>query len=160
MDDLQKLLFEAQQKEQHEKRIEVLIKILSAVYDKAIAYTNLVIIAGYAAFFAVWGTMKAQLSEREMLASAFCITLSLIFFVFWETLKMVITSRNSRGLLRVLQAPPDQFDTRLAEQQKGEQKLSVSLLRIWIIILFLTVIPGLVAGGILLFSFGRQLFWP
>ncbi len=159
MDNLQRLFLEARQKEEQEKKIEVMIRILSALYDKAATYTNLVIIAGYAAFFTVWSIMKEQLSEREMLVSAFCITFSLIFFVFWETLKMIITSTYFSGLRQVLQAPAEQFETRLAEQQKSEQKLNISLLRIWIISLFLTVVPGLIAGGVLLFSFARQLFW-
>jgi hypothetical protein len=41
-----------------EKRIEAATRITAALYDKAAAYTNLVIIAGYAAFFAVWGNIK------------------------------------------------------------------------------------------------------
>ena len=111
MDNLQRLLLEARQKEEQDKKIEVLVRILSALYDKAVAYTNLVIIAGYAAFFTVWSIMKDQLSQREMLVSAFCITFSLIFFVFWETLKMIITSTYFTGLHRVLEGPPEQNES-------------------------------------------------
>ena len=66
--------------------------------------------------------MKSYLSDVQMLGAAFCITLSLTVFIFWEVTKMVINSINTRRLLRVLNAPPEEFDRRLAEQQKEEQK--------------------------------------
>jgi hypothetical protein len=53
-----------------EKKIENVVKIMAALYDKAAAYMNLIIIAGYAAFFAVWANVKAQLGKREMLYAA------------------------------------------------------------------------------------------
>lgn len=58
------------QQSEHEKKIEEIVKIMAALYDKAAAYTNLIIIAGYAAFFAVWGNIKGQLGKREMLYAA------------------------------------------------------------------------------------------
>ena len=62
---------------EQDKRKEEIVKIMAALYDKAAAYTNLIIIAGYAAFFAVWGNVKAQLGKREMLYAALFITISL-----------------------------------------------------------------------------------
>lgn len=49
----------------YEKRVENVVKIMAALYDKAAAYTNLIIIAGYAAFFAIWGNVKTFLTKRN-----------------------------------------------------------------------------------------------
>jgi predicted neutral ceramidase superfamily lipid hydrolase len=161
MTDLEKTLRALAAKTQEterQQRIDVIIKVTSALYDKAVAYTNVIIIAGYVAFFAIWNTMKANMSRPEMLLTAFCMTFSLVFFVFWEVTKMIINSKSVTGLMKVLNAPPQEFDKRLAEQQKADQRLNVRLMKYWIIILALTVVPGLVAGAVLLVSFGRQLW--
>ncbi len=145
------------QKQQQDERIDIIVKIMSVLFDKAAAYTNIIIVAGYVAFFTVWSNMKTTLSEREMLLSAFCITLSLIFFIFWEVGKMIINSQSLRGLIEVINAPPDQFGQKLQEQQKAEQRLNINLIRAWFVVLSLTVVPGLIGAGVLLWSFGRQL---
>lgn len=160
MTDISKLIqqqAELAQKKQQDDRVDVIVKIMSALYDKAAAYTNLIIVAGYIGFFTVWGNMKDTLSEGEMLLSAFCITFSLVFFVFWEVVKMIINSSVYRGLIEVINAPPNQFEEKLQEQQKSEQRLQIRLLRAWFVILILTVVPGVIGAGVLLWSFGRQL---
>ena len=101
--------------------------------------------------------MKVSTSKSEMLLTAFCITFSLVFFVFWEVTKMIINSKSLTSLTKVLNAPPHEFDKRLAEQQKAEQRLSVRLMKYWVIILVLTVVPGLVAGGGSSFEFWKTI---
>lgn len=161
MKDLEKTvqgLVDKAQKNETDQRIDIMVKVASALYDKAVAYTNIIILAGYAAFFTVWSTMKAKMSHIEMLVVAFCITFSLVFFVFWEVTKMIVNSKSLKGLLNVLKAPPQEFDQQLAELQKADQRLNIRLLRFWIVILVFTVVPGLIAAAVLLWSFGRQLW--
>ena len=161
MTNLQQMVEELAQKakkQQQDKRVDVMIEITSALFDKAIAYTNIIIIAGYIAFFTIWGNMKDTMEKNEMLISALAISFSLVVFVFWEVTKMIIHAHISRGLMRVINAPPQEFEERLQEQQKAEQQLNIRILRAWYPILVLTVVPALVGAGVLLWSFGRQLF--
>jgi hypothetical protein len=151
-------LVDKNQKNEIDQRIDIMIKVASTLYDKAVAYTNVIILAGYAAFFTVWSNMKARMSHTEMLVAAFCITFSLVFFVFWEVTKMIINSKSLTGLLNVLKAPSQEFDQRLAELQKADHKLNIRLLQFWIVFLIFTVVPGLIAAAVLLWSFGRQLW--
>jgi hypothetical protein len=46
-----------QQSDSSERLFEELVKVISASYDKASAYTNLVMVAGYATFFATWASI-------------------------------------------------------------------------------------------------------
>ncbi len=154
---VEKLANKAQEDEKDE-RVEFLIRILSAMYDKAMAYTNLIIVAGYAGFFAVWSSMKDNLSPVEMFLSALCITLSLTVFISWEVFGMIARTKNLKGLLRVLDAPPNEFQAALDKQQMAEKTQNICVLRIWIVALIFTVTPALVAAGLLIFSFGRQLW--
>jgi len=154
---VEKLANKAQEDEKDE-RVDVMIRILSAMYDKAMAYTNLIIVAGYAGFFAVWSSMKDNLSPVELFLSALCITLSLTVFIFWEVFGMIARTKNLKGLLRVLDAPPNEFQAALAKQQMAEKKQNIWVLRIWLVALIFTATPALVAAGLLIFSFGRQLW--
>lgn len=157
MQKIAQALAEKARHETHEKRIEETTKLLSALYDRAAAYTNLIIVAGYAGFFAVWGSVKSDLSKSEMLASAFCLSFSLMVFVFWEILVMLYTSRTLGNLNKTLQAPPQDFEKQLEKHNVLVAKRAVSIRRIWYGILLLTIVPGLIGGAILMFGFLRQL---
>jgi len=141
-----------------DERVEIMIRVMSALFDKAAAYTNLIVVAGFAGFFAVWGSMKAHLSQVEMFTSALCITISLTVFIFWEVFGMLVRSKNLKELLVVLNTPAAEFQAALAKQQKTEQLRNIWIFRIWTVVLFFTVAPALVAAGLLIFSFGRQLW--
>jgi uncharacterized membrane protein len=161
MADIQKIAEELAKKaleRDKDERVEVLIRVMSAMFDKAMAYTNLILVAGFAGFFAVWGSMKEHLSDVERSLSAFAITISLTIFIFWEVFAMVARSKNFKGLLRVLEAPPEKFQAALAKQQQAERLQNIWTLRIWAVVLVFTVVPALVAAAILIYSFGRQLW--
>lgn len=157
MTDLQKVVEELAEKAKNE-RVEIMIRVMSAVFDKAAMYTNLIIVAGFAGFFTVWGNMKPHLSNVEILTSTLCISISLTVFIFWEVFGMLVRSKNFKELIEVLNTPEDQFRAALGKQQKNEQLRNIRVFRIWPVILFFTVAPALVAAGILIFSFGRQLW--
>src|SRR6266542_2059685 len=73
---------------EHEQRVEAAAKLIASLYDKAVAYTNVVIIAGYAAFFAVWANTKSYLGKRETLWAALLVLISILCYVSSETTKM------------------------------------------------------------------------
>ncbi len=153
MEEVVKQLSERALKEEHDRRIETMIKVMSALYDKAAAYTNIIMAAGYAGFFAVWSNMKAYMSPTEMRVSALCMLVSLLVFVLWEVTKMILTSRNLHRLLEVIQAPQTEFDAKLKKQQHDERLFNIGFLRAWRIVLVSAIAPALVASAILIYSF-------
>ncbi|EJC6960356.1 hypothetical protein MX910_004386 [Vibrio vulnificus] len=74
--------------------VEAQIKILTASYDKMAAYTNLVVVAGYATFFGLWNLTKDILSPDQKLWSALLIAISASVFVIFEVTKNYFHSRN------------------------------------------------------------------
>ena len=99
-----------------------------------------------------------HLSAVEMFTSALCMTVALTVFVFWEVFGMVVRSKNLKGLLRVIEVPPSEFQAAMANQHKDEQRQNIRTIKIWVVALIFTVGPGLVAAGILIYSFGRLLW--
>lgn len=152
---IEKLDDKALEKDEH---VENLIRITSALYDKASAYTNIVIAAGFVGFFTVWGNMKDHLSIVQMSTSAFSITLSLTVFILWEVYMMWIRSKSINERHTVIKAPPAEFKVALEKQEKSEQLRNIQTHKIWRFALFFTVVPGIVAAGILIYSFTKQLW--
>jgi len=79
MKQLFKNLSETAEKTAHEKIIDELLKIQAANYEKAAAYMNLIIVAGYAVFYTVWAKSDKYLSDALFVTSAFLMTLSVVF---------------------------------------------------------------------------------
>ena len=157
MQNIVQALAEKAQRDAHEKRVAETTRLLAALYDKASGYTKIIIVVGYAGFFAIWGNVKSDLSKFELLASAFCLSFSLMVFVFWEVAVMLFASRNLSELQKVLQAPANEFEKRLDELKSLEAGRSVRVFRGWYVILLLTILPGLVGGAILMGAFIRRL---
>ena len=145
-------------KDAHDKRIDDFIKTLSALYDKAAAYSNLIMAAGYAAFFAVWVNVKPFLTPFQMRASALAMTLSLVVFVTWELAKMIRVSRNLQRQFDLSRVEPRQYDERLAEYKKAERQFNVTFLKAWSFVLVAAIFPAIVAVSIILYAFVVGLF--
>jgi fatty acid desaturase len=90
MEKIVKNLAERAAREDHEKKIEALIKVQAAIFDKAAAYTNLVIVAGYAAFYAVWSKSEAYLPGTWFVLCALLVTFSALTFICFEVFKSLI----------------------------------------------------------------------
>jgi hypothetical protein len=84
------------------------IRVLSAVFDKAVAYTNLIMLGGYAGFFGLWQLTSSSLTKTLSMWAALLVFISLVTFVGYEIFKMVIGSRlidkQQRGRLRIRNA--------------------------------------------------------
>ncbi len=96
-EQLSQLLAQLSEKERQQVAKEIVdtqVKIVAALYDKSIAYTNLIIIAGYASFFGMWAFTKQYLSPKQVLWSALIMSVSIVTFVFFEVIKMTTTSRS------------------------------------------------------------------
>ncbi len=93
---------EKEQREIGEKIVETQIKIVTASCDKAVAYTNVIVVAGYAGFFGLWTLTKAYLSKCQALWAALFMLVSAATFVFFEVYKMTFTTRSLARQTRTL----------------------------------------------------------
>jgi len=97
-------------------------KTVSHLYDSASKYANLVSIAGYAAFFAIWnGTRQYVDSEIVCLLSALLIGISATIFVFFEIYKMYRTSVQVHRYRDFVQRIVDHYN-------KGEYQVGLNQL--------------------------------
>jgi hypothetical protein len=137
---------------QREETIQVLIQVMSASYDKSVSYTNLFMIGGYASFFAVWAKMYDQFSKFYMGLAGVLMFISLSVFIVWELYKMIFYSTKLRELHKILEEKdPNIFHAKLNQQQINEKKRSLEQVKIWWLVLVVTIIPALSAAGILIY---------
>lgn len=134
--------------------IEQLKDVLAHLYDKASAYTNIVMIGGYAAIFGIWQLMKSHLTYGQEVLVAVLITISILLFTGFEVYKMISQAIFFRRLNRILvnfQESQQMQAWRLAFDEHSANQSTV-----WLYFLVPTVITGFGAGFILLYIFLGQ----
>jgi hypothetical protein len=136
--------------------VEVQKELLSASFSQAQAYTNIVLGAGYAGFFAVWAFTRDYLSDLQVLWSALLMSFSLIAFVAFEVYKSFFTSRTLLGLAETVQ-DESKFVERLAEWKREMHHRQLEFGRIWATTFWFAVVTGFGGGLVLLYAFLRQL---
>jgi len=127
-------------------------EILAYVYEKAVAYTNLVIIGGYAGMFAIWQLMRTRFALSQELIVAALMTSSIILFVGFEVYKMISNAYFYRQLDRVISSQVPELE-RAHAWQIAWKNHGAKEAKVWIYFLVPTVITGFGAGFLLLWNF-------
>lgn len=133
-------------------------KLLTVAYDKAASYTTVIIFGGYAGFFAIWQLSKQYLSKGQTLWAALLILISLLSFVLFEVLKMVLVTRMFVAKASVLALPEVQADPQrllrelksLEQSQRSHQR---SFMVAWALVVATCVSCALGGAAILGYAF-------
>ena len=144
------ILNKFQAKSMQKQQIEALKEIISHTYSKSISYSNVIIIAGYVAFFSIWNFVKDKLSDTAMLYVALLGSLSAILFVLFEVYKMISGALHFRKLSKSLQQTKDP-QTVITKLQEDLKNFELRQHRFWIYMLIPTLLTGLLAAAILIY---------
>lgn len=155
----------AQDKKAADAIVDMQIRILSAVYEKAIAYTNLIVLAGYASFFGLWQLTKDGLTKQQTMWAALCILSSAVVFVMFEVTKMYVSSRTILKLNKTIADPAvvnsaARLMAALGAVEKEERRVVIMFGYWWHFALAFTVLTGLAGVGILAYAFISALCQP
>lgn len=144
-----------QAKVQQQAQIDAIKEIVTHTYSSGVNYTNIIIVAGYAAFFTVWKSMKTDLSKIIMLSSCLSVSISVILFILSEIHKMISTTMFNKGFFSNIESdlPPTFIDDYRKKAQSHERKM----FRTWLIYFLPTLVFGLLGGGLLLYAFSSSL---
>ena len=147
-----------------EKVREIQVGILTRAFDRTSAYVNLLIVAGYAGAFAIWGFTNEDMTSRGRAAIALFLTVSLALYVIWEVYLMLFITKytfRQRDVL-VKSLPPKEFLAAINElQQQSDHETVKNLIPLWRIAFALIVASALIAFALLAYSFlSTLLAWP
>lgn len=149
-------------KRQIDLAIDIQVRIIASAYEKANAYTNLMIIAGYAGFFALWQMTNTYLGKKQTFFSALLMLLSIMIFVLFEIYK----AHFSSGLLRRYQqtvqdkenrSSPEILVEKMNQFEAVERNAALRFVRLWQFTFWATTITGVAAGLILAAAFVHRL---
>lgn len=135
----------------YERQVQAAQEFIERLQSNSVSYTNLILAAGYAGFFALWATLENDLPRWLHSLSAFLIVLSLLLFVAWEVTKMVGSAFHLRCFQQQLSAQPAGPDT-IAKVQQALNEYDRRVGRLWVWFLIPTIVFGL-AGGLCLLGF-------
>jgi hypothetical protein len=127
-------------------------EILAHIYEKNSAYSNLVMIGGYAAMFALWQLMKHHFNYGQELLVAILVASSIILFAGFEVFKMISSALFLRRLDKILTSGFPESE-RVQGWQVAWNDYSSKQSRAWIYFLVPTVLTGFGAGFVLLWIF-------
>ena len=164
--DMQQAVKEAA-KAAEQKAIDELIdrqiRVVAGSFEKAAAYTNIIVLAGYAAFFGLWQLTKPLLSPKLALLAALLMSISAITFVVFEIYKTWASSRSILRLDQILLDPGKANNLQVllqafrdhADKERREHLVQI---QIWYVAFLISVITGIGGAAILMFLFIQGLF--
>jgi hypothetical protein len=132
-------------------------ELAAHTFDKAQAYTNVVLLAGYAGFFAIWSFIRPDITKEQVFWSGLLIALSLTAYMLWEIYGSFYRSRSLLCLAKAVNNP-DKFHELLEQHKLDEQARIIFLGQIWVVVFGFTVLTGFSAIGILLWAFVSTLW--
>lgn len=158
---LQQLVQQAGEREQERQATEIAdaqLKVVTATFDKAAAYSNLMLLGGYAGFFGLWQLTKDYLSKSQALWSALLVLSSLAAFVIFEVVKMVVTHKGVMAQAAVLRSEagrknPQVLIENLNRLSAVQDRSSKRFMVFWAITVGFTVLTGFLGAGVLAYAF-------
>ncbi len=140
------------QQMQLEDAQEVHLKLTSMLIEKGSAYTNLVIVAGYASFFALMPLVKDLLSTDQRRWSALLMLISLAAFAGFEVFKMLFMQfamiKRLDNYNKEARKPSFDFIAESKKLQTDLQRLQTRFIPIWVAMVTVSVLAGVAAIAI------------
>jgi len=122
----------------------------TAHYEKASAYANLIISAGYAALLVAWSTTFKEIDRvYAMMIGALALS-SLLIYIGWKILKMIGSALEISHRSKVLEREGDDLEVALIQDAGRRSVLERLIERGWKWQLFLALPTGLAAGLLLI----------
>ncbi len=138
-----------------DKQIEAFIQLNEKLMGHATNYTNLIMVAGYAGFFAFWSTLAGKIPAWLFSTCGLLITISLTLFIGWELIKMFWSAKHMRRTQSILAQSRRQAT--VADYEKAFQEFNAQTQKVWMLFLIPSVITGVLAAVMLVGFFSREL---
>lgn len=150
--------------EEHQKLVrDRLIQHASDTFGYAATYDNAVIIAGYAAFFALWAGSASDIDRFARLVTVSIMGVSLMLYICWQFIQMLTRQRFEHKRVGIFShsADPSRFNTEWLANEQAHGVAQMQVMRFWPFFFFPSAALGLLAGVILAYNALAAAFgWP
>lgn len=130
------------------------VSYAAEIYGYASAYDNAVVIAGYAAFFALWAGASDDISRNCRLITAALMGSSLVFYIIWQVLQMLIRQKFEFEKAGIFEFAADfeRFNLAWMEIDQRHQVATLRLIRYWPVTFVPSLVLGLIGGMTLAYN--------
>lgn len=109
-------------------------------------YNQIVVLGGYAGFFAIWSATAADLPRWLVLLSGALMGLSLIIYVGWTVYGMIVRANFMQHMMDEIKKGPDGFLPRVQAAEAKGAIAGAHYMRFWKPILWAACAPALIAA--------------
>jgi hypothetical protein len=117
----------------------------SRVLDASAAYNQVIVVAGYAAFFAIWSATANDLPRWVTLTCAALMVVSVTLYVGWTIIGMVLIQQHNSRLRSEINKGMEDYLQRIAAAEVRGVEISAKIHRFWIPIVLAAAIPAAIA---------------
>lgn len=141
--------------EEAEQYKELIRDRASDAINNSEKYNKSISSVGFVGYFAIWTLTKDNLTTIQSSIVALSGMASLVLFICWELYSMYIRSNSILEYVGLLNKNYliDEFFIRFKELENKEKTLILNLQKIRHPILFATVAPAVIGGGVLIYAF-------
>lgn len=144
------------QNQTNDEFIKAQERLLTATFDQARAYSQVVLGIGYVSIFASWGFTKEYLTRGEVLWSALLACISLVFFVMFDVFTTFMASRSILNLASAIDNPT-QYLQKVEEKKLRDMRWRKIYTRTWVVCWPVSFVSGIASAAILLKAFVTHL---
>ncbi len=141
-----------------------LVELNARIYEKADSHNNVMMLAGYAGIFAIWGFVKDFLSKNASLWISILLGFSLLLFVLFELISMYMRSRPALKFAKLPISNAEEYLAALPAFQSDMNRQVLAAVFVWRLLFYPTVLAGLSAAILLMLNVIRRLAdypsWP
>jgi hypothetical protein len=146
------------------ERMDNFVKSQLQVFERAQAYSNAMILAGYAGIFGIWSLTKDTLTKNTINVVAILIGISLILYVSWEIYGMILRANSSLRFQKLIGKQPAEFFKLASDYEADQRSIGARAAVHWRIAVIPSIVLGYVGALILIYNFAATLIglrqWP
>ena len=131
-------------------------EITISSFEQSKSYSNIIIFGGYAGLFAVWNFTKSDLEKWQNLTVGLLAITSIIIFVIFELAGAWLRGNQVKNLMAQLEEA-EKLEHFPEEYGKNERENAAKFLKVWPYFFFSSVLTGIGAAGVLIYSFIQNL---
>jgi hypothetical protein len=121
----------------------------SRMLEASSGYNQVVVLAGYAGFFAIWSATADDLPRWVVLLSGALMGVSLAVYVAWVVYSMVMMRSHMQRLLNEIAKGPDGYLERVQKVEVDIVAKTSTYLRLWKPVVWISGVPAALAALLL-----------
>ena len=151
---------DSEQKDKDDDEFEEFIKkqkeVITASYEQAKQYSNIIILAGYAGLFAIWNFTKQSLENWQTLSVGLLTIISVLIYIIFELYGAWLRTTQVKNQMEEL-IDAEKLHKFPDEYGKGEISRVSIFMAVWPYFFFSAIAFAIGAASILIYSFVSKL---